>query len=117
VTVDDVAKVMIDAAALFGGDKFDGTFNLACFSTALARHAGVLNYIDGKYGRAILAGRRDVVMLSPGDAHFQIRAWRRLLNSVRCQGCAQHVATRGGTRLWGIYCARCRERERRGTLG
>src|SRR5512140_2836690 len=105
--MDDVAKVMIDAAALFGGAKFDGLFNAASFSKALALHSGTKKLVDGHVVRSILRGRSDVIVL--GRAHLRIRWWRRWFNSTGCSGCGQHVAVKYGTRRWGIYCARCQE--------
>ena len=47
------------------------TFNAASFASAMADLAGVRDRLDGKYVRALLAGRDDIIPLS-GGAHYNL---------------------------------------------
>jgi len=68
---DVVWLAMHQAVEAYGGEA-DGTFNAAGFSSCLMRIAGLKGVIDGNLVKAILAGRSDVEMLKPGDAHYKL---------------------------------------------
>lgn len=68
--MNDVIRLAMEQAAdSFGGH--DGKFNGAGLSAALNRIAHLRGQTDGKMIRVLLAGRRDVALLT-GGSHYQL---------------------------------------------
>lgn len=65
----DLVRLACEQAA----DRFGSynTFNGSNFAAVFAQFAGCEGRLDGRYVRAILAGRSDVEVL-PGDSHYRL---------------------------------------------
>lgn len=74
MTEDLIRKAMERSAAAFGGN--DGTFSAAGFGFVFKTLAGLVKEgLDGNIVRAMLSGRKDVIQLHPGNAHFRIKGY------------------------------------------
>lgn len=67
--INDVISLAMDRAVVRCGDRKDGIFTAANFSTELMTIAGLEGVIDGRLVRTILTGRLDVEPL--GDGMFR----------------------------------------------